>query len=36
MNLLKRISTLVTANINSLLDMAEDPEVMVKQKYSYT
>lgn len=31
MNLLKRISTLVTANINSLLDMAEDPEVMVKQ-----
>lgn len=31
MRLLKRISELVTANINHLLDQAEDPEVMVKQ-----
>lgn len=31
MSLLKRISQLITANINSLLDQAEDPEVMVKQ-----
>jgi phage shock protein A len=31
MSLLKRISELVTANINHLLDQAEDPEVMVKQ-----
>jgi phage shock protein A len=31
MNLLERISNLITANINYLLDKAEDPEVMVKQ-----
>ncbi|MFQ5822602.1 MAG: PspA/IM30 family protein [bacterium] len=31
MNLLKRISELITANINHLLDQAEEPEVMVKQ-----
>jgi phage shock protein A len=31
MKLLKRISELVSANINHLLDQAEDPEVMVKQ-----
>lgn len=31
MNLLKRISRLITANLNNLLDQAEDPEVMVKQ-----
>lgn len=31
MNVLKRISKLVTANINHMLDEAEDPEVMVKQ-----
>lgn len=31
MNLLDRISRLVTANINHLLDKAEDPEVMIKQ-----
>ncbi len=31
MNLLERISRLVTANINHLLDKAEDPEVMIKQ-----
>ena len=31
MSLLERISKLVTANINHLLDVAEDPEVMVKQ-----
>lgn len=31
MKLLARISKLITANINSLLDEAEDPEVMVKQ-----
>jgi phage shock protein A len=31
MNIFQRISKLVTANINHLLDQAEDPEVMVKQ-----
>lgn len=31
MSLLERISNLVTANINHLLDTAEDPEVMIKQ-----
>jgi len=31
MNLLERISKLIAANINHLLDKAEDPEVMVKQ-----
>jgi phage shock protein A len=31
MPLLKRISQLVAANINHLLDQAEDPELMVKQ-----
>lgn len=31
MNLVQRISRLITANINHLLDQAEDPEVMVKQ-----
>jgi phage shock protein A len=31
MNIFQRISKLVTANINHLLDEAEDPEVMVKQ-----
>ncbi len=31
MALIKRISRLITANINSLLDSAEDPAVMVKQ-----
>jgi len=31
MKLFKRISQVVTANINHLLDQAEDPEVMIKQ-----
>ncbi len=31
MNLLKRISELISANINYLLDEAENPEVMIKQ-----
>jgi phage shock protein A len=31
MSILKRISKLVTANINHMLDEAEEPEVMVKQ-----
>ena len=31
MTVLQRISTLITANINHLLDQAEDPEVLVKQ-----
>lgn len=31
MNIFQRISKLVSANINHLLDQAEDPEVMVKQ-----
>ncbi len=31
MNVLKRISKLISANVNHLLDEAEDPEVMVKQ-----
>lgn len=31
MKILKRVSELVKANINHLLDQAEDPEVMVKQ-----
>lgn len=31
MNIFQRISKLLTANINHLLDTAEDPEVMVKQ-----
>lgn len=31
MNILQRISKLISANINHLLDEAEDPEVMVKQ-----
>jgi phage shock protein A len=31
MNVFQRISKLITANINHLLDEAEDPEVMVKQ-----
>lgn len=31
MNILQRVSTLVRANINDLLDRAEDPEKMVKQ-----
>lgn len=31
MNLIERISRLISANINHLLDQAEDPEVMVKQ-----
>ncbi len=31
MNIFQRISKLISANINHLLDTAEDPEVMVKQ-----
>ncbi|MCB9783399.1 MAG: PspA/IM30 family protein [Candidatus Omnitrophica bacterium] len=31
MNLIERISRLISANINHLLDQAEDPELMVKQ-----
>lgn len=31
MNLLERVSTLIRANINDLIDRAEDPEKMVKQ-----
>ena len=31
MNIFQRISTLVSANVNHMLDKAEDPEVMVKQ-----
>lgn len=31
MNIIQRISKLVSANINHLLDAAEDPEVMVRQ-----
>lgn len=31
MNLLDRVSTLVRANINDLLDRAEDPEKMIRQ-----
>lgn len=31
MNIFQRISKLVTANINHILDQAEDPEMMVKQ-----
>ena len=31
MKIFKRVTELVKANINHLLDQAEDPEVMVKQ-----
>lgn len=31
MNILQRVSTLVRANINDLIDKAEDPEKMIKQ-----
>lgn len=31
MNILQRISKLISANVNHMLDAAEDPEVMVKQ-----
>ena len=31
MNILQRVSTLVRANINELIDRAEDPEKMIKQ-----
>src|SRR5262249_25266972 len=31
MALLERVSTLVRANLNDLIDKAEDPEVMIKQ-----
>src|ERR1044071_3475818 len=31
MKLLKRMSTLVTANLNDLIDQCEDPEKMLKQ-----
>ncbi len=31
MNLLERVSTLIRANLNDLIDRAEDPEKMVKQ-----
>jgi phage shock protein A len=31
MGLLERVSTLVRANLNDLIDRAEDPEVMLKQ-----
>lgn len=31
MNILQRVSTLVRANINDLIDRAEDPEKMIKQ-----
>ena len=31
MALLERVSTLVRANINDLIDKAEDPEKMIKQ-----
>ena len=31
MALLERVSTLVRANLNDLIDKAEDPEKMIKQ-----
>src|SRR5512134_1824523 len=31
MALLERVSTLIRANLNDLIDKAEDPEVMLKQ-----
>lgn len=31
MNVIKRIQRLIAANVNALLDQAEDPEVMVRQ-----
>ncbi|MHB0885142.1 MAG: PspA/IM30 family protein [Bacillota bacterium] len=31
MNLLERVSTLIRANLNDLIDRAEDPEKMIKQ-----
>jgi len=31
MALLERVSTLIRANINDLVDKAEDPEKMIKQ-----
>jgi len=31
MGLLERVSTLIRANINDVIDRAEDPEKMIKQ-----
>jgi len=31
MGLLERVSTLIRANINDMVDRAEDPEKMIKQ-----
>ena len=31
MGLLERVSTLIRANLNDMIDRAEDPEKMIKQ-----
>ena len=34
MALLERVGTLLRANLNDLIDRAEDPEKMIKQSFS--